>query len=831
MSELRYSFRALAKTPVISLVVILSLGLGIGANTAIFSMMHQALMKSLPVEKPDELVLLTSPPDLKSGRQTSNNSGGMDSIFSYLAFRGLERNPSGVKGVAAYRLLGANIAFQGKTLNGGVSIVSGGYFPLLGVQPQIGRMLSYDDDRGAGQPVAVLSYGYWQDRLGARNDVLNQPLRVNGQVFTVVGVAQKGFLGLTLGDEPDVYVPLVFKPAMTPGWNGTDRWNDYYLYLFARLQPGTTAPAAESALNGVYSGLMETQVKAGQAPKDREKRYLESRLKLLPGALGQSSLRKGMETPLRILFICTGLVLLIAAGNAANLLLARAVQRGKELSIRVAMGASSMRIVKQMLGEAMMLSTAGGLAGLLIGVWILDVLIATMSTGDDQLTYFTTHLDPPVLLFTMAVVVLTGLVFGLYPAWAASRVSVAGTLKEGSNQSSASRGGVRVRKALVTAQVALSVLLLIPTGLFLKSLVNLMQVNLGIRTENLLTFRISPELNGYKPEQCLQLFQRTEESLQALPGVQNVTAAMVPIIGGSRWGNSIDVEGFPKGPNVDNHSMYNVVGAGFFGKIGVPLLKGRELTESDTEGSPKVVVVNEAWARHFSPGREAIGRRMKIGDGKTYDAEIVGVVKDTKYAGVKDEPFRLYYVGYRQLKETGAMSFYVRSGLPVEQLSALVRRTVSGLDPNLPLEDMRTMEAQVSRNIRTDRLVLQLASAFAFLATSLAMLGLYGVMAFGVARRTREIGIRIALGAGSGKIRSLVLTEVLLMLGIGAVVGVPAALGLSRYAQTQLFGVKPFDLMVVLGALAALATAALLAGWLPARRAVRVNPVQALRYE
>ncbi len=831
MTELRYAIRALTKTPVISLVVILSLGLGIGANTAIFSLMHQALMKSLPVEKPEELVLLNSPADLKGGRSSSNNAGGMDSIFSYLTFRGLERNPAGVKGVAAYRLLGANIAFQGKTLNGGVSVVSGGYFPLLGVQPHIGRMLSYEDDRGAGQSVAVLSYGYWQDKLGARSDVLNQPLRVNGQVFTVVGVAPKGFLGMTLGDEPDVYVPLVFKPAMTPGWNGTDRWNDYYLYLLARLQPGSTAQAAESALNGIYNGLKEEQLKSGQVPKSQAERFRESRLKLLPGAMGQSSLRKGMETPLRILLICTGLVLLIAAGNAANLLLARAVQRSKELSIRVAMGASSLRILKQMLGEAMLLSVAGGAAGLLIGVWILDVLISTLSGSDETVYYLTAHLDPPVLLFTMAVVVLTGLIFGLYPAWTAARVSLAGNLKEESNQSSASRGGVRVRKALVTAQVALSVLLLIPTGLFLKSLVNLMHVNLGIRTENLLTFRVSPELNGYKPEQCLRFYQRAEENLRSIPGVQSVTVAMVPLIGGSRWGNDVDVEGFQKGPNVDNNSMYNVVGAGFFGKMGVPLIKGRELTESDTETSPRVAVVNETWVKHFAPSREPIGLRMRIGDAKTYNVEIVGVVKDTKYAGVKDEAFRLYYLPYRQEKDTGEMSFYVRSGLPVEQLSAMVRRTMSGLDPNLPLENLRTMEAQVQRNIRADRLVLQLASAFAFLATSLAMLGLYGVMAFGVARRTREIGIRIALGAGSGSIRGMVLREVLLMLGVGALLGVPAALGLSRYAETQLFGVKPFDLMVVTGALAALAMAALMAGWLPARRAVRVNPVEALRYE
>lgn len=832
MSGIRFALRTLSRTPIVSLVVILSLGLGIGANTAIFSLMHQTLMRSLPVQDPQELVALASPPEFKNGRTSADDTGGMERVFSYLAFRGLERNPAGVQGVAAFRVFGANIAFQGKTLDGSVNVVSGGYFPLLRVQPLLGRMLSWEDDRGAGQPAAVLSYGYWQDKLGGRSDVLNQPIRVNGQIFTAVGVAPKDFTGISLGSEPDLYVPLVYKPAMTPGWNGTDRWNDYYLYVFGRLKPGVSRQQAEAALNSTYAGLVEEQSRAVRSRnEDFKKRFLQSRLTLDEGDKGMSELRKHMKTPLTILLVCTALVLLIAAGNAANLLLARAAQRGKELSIRVAMGASRVQIVRQLLLEALILSCAGGLAGLLTGVWILDLLIAQMSPDSGPSYTITTHLDAPVLLFNLAVSLATGIIFGLYPAWAAARASLAGTLKEDSNQSSSSRAGVRVRKALVTAQVALSLLLLIPTGLFLKSLVNLTRVDLGLRTENLITLRLSPDLNGYKPEQCLQLFQRVEQDLAALPGVSSVTASMIPLIAGNSWGNNINVEGFSKDAQADTHSMFNVVGAGYFGKMGIPLIQGREFTESDTAAAPRKAVVNETWARHFFPGQSPIGRRFNEGVGAAYDIEVVGVVKDSKYASVRQEVPKLYFLPYAQKQDNGSMSFYVRSPLSAEQLAPQLRRAIAAIDPDLPIENLRTMQEQVRQSIRNDRLVFQLASAFAFLATVLAMLGLYGVMAFGVARRTREIGIRMALGAGETMIRRMVLSEVLLMLGIGALIGAPAALGLSRYAESQLFGVKPFDAAVVAGAMGALALAALFAGWLPARRATRVNPIEALRYE
>jgi len=664
MSTVRYAMRALARTPVVSLVVILSLALGIGANTAIFSLLHQALLRSLPVPNPEELVLVTSPADFKSGRSSSNDSGGQESIFSYKMFRQLERNAAGLKGLAGHRLFSANIAFQAKTLNGSVDTVSGEYFPLLEVQPLMGRMLSPADDQGAGQPVAVLSYGYWLNRLGGRSDILNQTMRVNGSVFTVVGVTPKSFVGLTLGDEPDVYVPMVFKPAMTPGWNGTDRYDDYWVYVFGRLPAGSTLSQAQSALNGVYGGLVEEQILTIKGrDADYLKRFRASRLKLEPGSLGQSSVRESMKTPMTVLFVCTGLVLLIAAANAANLLLARAAQRGRELSIRVAMGASNGRIMKQLLSEAMLLAAAGGLAGLVIGSWVLDLLVKMMASDETPGYSITSQLDPVVLTFAAGVTLLTGLLFGLYPAWSAARGSAAATLKEDSTNSSASRGGVRARQALVTGQVAVSLLLLIPMGLFLKSLVNLMKEDLGIRTENVLTFGLSPELNNYTFDRCKMLFERAEEELSAIPGVTGVTVSMVPLIAGNNWGNSIEVEGY-KGNRDDSHSMYNIVGPGFFGRMGVPLVSGREFTTNDTMAGGKVALVNETWSKHFYGSASPLGRKFRSGGDKEPQMEIVGVVRDSKYSSVKQKPPKVYFTPYRQAKEIGSMAFYVRSALP-----------------------------------------------------------------------------------------------------------------------------------------------------------------------
>lgn len=834
MSRIRFAIRALAKTPVVTLVVVLSLGLGIGANTAIFSLLYQMILSALPVPHPEQLVILNSPGEFKSGRTAANAAGGVDSIFSYRVFRELEKHPQGVSAVVGFRALSANLASGNQTLNGSVMLVSGGYFPTLNVQPLMGRTInSTDDVHGAGQPVVVLGYGYWKDRLGGRTDVLNQEIRVNGHPFTVAGVLPSTFTGTVLGDEPDVFVPLSFKKLMTPGWDGTDKYNDHWMYLLARLKPGVTRAQAETALNVVYAGLVEQQAKMIERPDaDYIRRFQKSRLSLKDGSQGQSSLRTGSRVPIFTLMAATAMVLLIAMANAVNLLLARSAQRRKELAIRTALGAGRLDIVWELLTEALLLAIAGGVAGLMLGWWTLSFLIAQVARTDAPSHFLSTQLDWPILLFATSVSLAAGLLVGLYPAWDASRSTPASTLRELAGSTSASQSAARVRKLLVCAQVTISAVLLIPTGLFLKSLVNLLRVDLGLRTENVITFHVSPELNGYKAGQSRALFERVESEMASIPGVRSVTEALVPLIGNSNWGQNLTVDGFSRDPNADNVSLFNLVGGGFFNKMGIPLVAGRDFTDNDGRAGGNVAIVNETWVKHFVPSGNVLGRRFAAGvDEKNLDTEIIGIVKDSKYSNVKQKPQRVYYVAWRQSKDIGELSFYIRTALPTAQVVPQVRRVMMSIDRNLPLEGLRTLEEQVSRNIQSDRLVLQLAAAFAVIATLLAMLGLYGIMAYSVTRRTREIGIRMALGASADRIRVMVMRELLVILASGLMVGIAVALGLVRYVKSQLFGVEAYDLGIIAGAVFALTIAAVLAGYLPARRATRVSPTNALRYE
>jgi predicted permease len=824
MAHIRYALRSLAKSPLLSLAVVLSLGLGIGANTAIFSLLHQVLLAALPAPHPEELALLTSPKDFKSGRTSTGKAGDMEYIFNYPVFRRLEEHAQGVTGVAAFRTLDANLAYRNQTVHGSVMVVSGRYFPVLGVRPAIGRtLLPADDVHGAG--VAVIGYGYWRDKLGGEADVLNRNIRINGQNLTIVGVAPPGFNGITLGEQPDAYVPLALKPLLTPGWNGTDRYNDHWLYLFARRKTGVTLKQAEAALNSVYRGAIEPQATALHYGPKTTARLLDSKLTLKDGSRGNSSLRDDSRTPILILTGATIMVLLIAMANAANLMLARSAQRRRELAIRAAMGASRAELMVQLLTEALLLAGGGAIAGLAVGAATLQFLVAQMGSGDAPVYFLTTTLEWPVLLYGAGLALLTGLLFGIYPAWEAARTAPASTLKNEAGQTSGARGVARVRRALVCTQVMVSAALLIPTGLFLKSLINLMRVDLGMRTQNVVTFAISPQMNGYSFDACRALFERVEAELAAIPGARGVAAAMVAVIGGDNSGNGVTIPGI----TTYTHSYYNEISPGFFGKLGIPLMAGREFTERDNLAGPPVAIVNQEFVTRYYPARNPIGQQFRVGNDPSMT--IVGIVRNSHYAAVKEDPYPVYYIPWRQDPKAGVLSFYVPTALPTEQMIPQVRRVMRSIDANLPAEALRTLDNRIGQSISTERLILQLSAAFAILATALAMLGLYGVMAYNVTRRTREIGIRLALGANPAAIRRMVMREMVWILGIGLVIGVPAALALARLTESQLYGVKSFDATVFTGAVLALAITAAAAAYVPASRAAKVSPTQALRYE
>jgi predicted permease len=836
MADLKLAARTFTKTPFITAVAVLSLALGIGANTAIYSLFDQILLRSLPVRDPGQLVNLAAPGP-KPGSQSCNQAGSCDDVFSYLMFRDLEKAELPLSGVAAHRLFGANLAFEGNTRNAEGLLVSGSYFPVLGVPPALGRVFGVSDDQNVGEhSVVVLSHQYWEDNLGADPGVLNRTLIVNGNPMTVVGVAARGFSGTTLGSAPDVFVPLSMRAAMEPWFEGQfENRRSYWAYVFARLRPGVAIERALQEANTFYRGVVqevEAPLQEGMSEATLT-RFRAKDLEMEPGYRGQSSMHQEARTPLLLLLSITGVVLLIACANIANLLLARGAGRNQEMAIRASLGARRGQLVGQLLTESLILAFMGGLAGLLVAQWTLKLVGSLMPP--DALGDVLLRLRPSMILFTGALAVGTGILFGLFPALHASRTDLVTTLKASSGQPSGARAAARFRSTLVTAQIALSMALLVAAGLFIRSLINVSRVDLGLDTSHTIVFGISPVLNGYEPEESQALFQRAEAELAALPGVTGVSSALVPILGGSSWGNDVAVEGFEGGPDVDQGSRYNEVGPHYFGTLGMPLLGGREFDESDVQGAPKVAVINEAFARKFNlDARSAVGKWMSRNRGAgadELDIQIVGVVQDAKYNDVKQEVPPLFFTPYKQNDGIGFINVYVRTSLEPEQILRAVPTVIKGLDPNLPVENLKTLDQQVRENVYVDRMISTLSSAFATLATLLAAVGLYGVLAYTVAQRTREIGLRMALGAGADRVRGMVLRQVTRMLVVGGILGILAALALGKAAGSLLFGLEGHDPWVVAAVTVVLAVVALGAGYIPALRASRVDPMQALRYE
>jgi predicted permease len=833
MGSLKLAFRTLAKTPFVTAIAILSLALGIGANAAIFSLFDQMLLRPLPVPEPERLVNFAAP-EPKPGSQSCNMAGDCDAVFSYLMFRDLEEGQSGFTGIAAHVQFGANLAYAGQTENGEGMLVSGSYFPVLGLQPEVGHLLGpLDDQTPGGHFVAVLSHDYWANRLGSDRGVVDQTIIVNGQPLTIVGVAPPRFKGTTLGGQPDVFVPITMRGLMSPGWEGFDNRRSYWAYLFARLAPETSLEQARSEINGLYAGIInevEAPLQSGMSDQTME-RFRAKEIVVEEGRRGQSRLHSESRIPLIMLLAITGVVLLIACANIANLLLARGAHRGAEMAIRGSLGASRSQLLKQLLLESCLLAVLGGVASLFVASWTLR-FIASILPPEATAT-ISIELSLAVFLFAGALSVGTGFLFGLYPALHSTRPDLVTILKANSGQPSGARSAARFRTSLVTAQIALSMALLVAAGLFIKSLVNVSRVDLGLAAENIVTFRISPELNGYDFGEARALFGRAEEELAALPGVTGVSLGMVPILTGSSWGTDVAVEGFESGPDIDANARLNRIGGDYFGVLGIPMLAGRGFTHADVGDEPTVGIINEAFALKFGlDPRDAVGKRMST-DSRTgdLDMEIVGIVQNAKYSEVKDEVPPMFFTPYRQEGGVGSMTFYIRTAVNPATVMRGIPTVISRLDPNLPVEDFKTLETQVSESVFMDRMITTLSTAFAVLATLLAAVGLYGVLAYSVAQRTREIGLRMALGAGGPAVRGMVLRQVGLMTLIGGVLGILAALALGRGAQSLLFELEGHDPVVVALAAVLLGGVALGAGYLPALRASKVDPMQALRYE
>ncbi len=843
-ADVKFAFRMMSKNRGFTAVAVLSLALGIGANTAIFTLVDAVMLRMLPVKEPESLYVIATNPERP---RTSWN------YPDYLALRDRSRAFSGVIAYSGPgpQGFGAKSGSGERTEVAFGSFVSANYFEVLGVEPAVGRLFNIDQERVlGGAPYIVLGYDFWRRRFTADPRVVGMDVRINGYPFTIVGVARSGFTGLEVGASPDFYVPAVMRSEVTGNrnWNNRHSW---WLYAMGRLKPGATVAQGNSELTVINKAQEDNDRRSRPAS---EAKYVNTGppVHLLPGATGYSGMRNRLEKPLWVLMIVVGVVLLIACANVANLMLARAASRRQEIAVRLAMGSGRGRLLAQLLTESTLLAVLGGAAGLVVAYFGVQVLVGLMPSSGWQNSFIDTEPDLRMLGFTFGVSVLTGILFGLAPAVGAARTSLMSTIRQESGASD-SRARMRLRKTLVIVQVALSLLLLIGAGLFMRSLRNLHTLDAGFRRDSLLFVFADPTRNGYKGQRTRDFYERLRERVEAIPGVRTSVLASIVPLAGSRWNSWVSVPGYV--PKAGERSLVdmNTVSPRFFETFGIPIVLGRDFRAEDSPATtpdppatpprpgevspheiagPKVAIINESMAKKYFAGRNPIGQRFS--NTETYKPEvsfeIVGVVKDAHYFGLREvtEP-----MAYKAIWRTnaGSQNLCIRTTNDPARMIEAVRREVAAIDPGVPVLRTRTMEQQVDTNVLQEKIVATLSTFFGILALLLASVGLYGVMAQSVTRRTREIGIRMALGAQRGGLLWLVLRDSLAMVVIGALIGVPAALALTKYVATFLYGIGQRDPLAMTLATAVLFGVAMFAAYLPARRASRVDPNVALRYE
>jgi predicted permease len=829
LNDLRFAVRGLLRSPLFAIVAILSLALGIGANTAIFTLIDQILLRRLPVARPDELVML-----YQQGTHNGSNMGPR--MHSYPIYQQYQKSAEPLAEVLCRRLIETSVSIDNQTERLDAEMVSGNFFSMLGVQAAVGRVFNSqeDDQIYQGHPVVVLSHDYWTRRFARDRGVVGKKILVNNYPMTIVGVSAAGFAGIDPARSPQIRVPIQMKPQVAPEWEWVhmDDPRTRWVQVFARLKPGWTVKSAEAPLQTLFMQIRANEMTLPGAKdwsKYAREQFMKGRLRVESASLGYSQLRNSFSTALLVLMCMVGLVLLIACANVANLLIARGFMRQKEIAVRLSLGASRGQLVRQMLVESLVLSFIGGALGVALAVALTQMLLAFVPT-DGQPILIHAMPDARILLFTLLLTFATGIIFGLLPALRASRPDPWTTLKDTLGSIAGSGGSLFLRKGLVAAQVALSFLLLFGAGLFVRSLANLKTADTGVALDNLITFQVSPALNGYDTPRAMAFFDQLLDGVRAMPGVKTAGIAVVPILSGDEWDNSMGVEGHQAQDGEDMQAFMNALSPGYFGVMGIAILEGRDFNRTDVKKDSKVAIVNRQFADHFFPGQSAVGRHISQGTGpkSKLDIEIIGVVANALYEGPREGIRRQVYIPNWG---SGGVTYYVRTTAASSGAFGAIRGEVRKLDASLPVYSMKTLEGQLDETLMSDRLIALLAAGFGALATVLASIGLYGVMAFVVARRRKELGIRLALGAEPGGVVWLVMKEVLLLLGVGLAIGIPSALALGSFVSSQLYGIQSRDPWTAIVTVILITVVSATAGLIPAHRASRINPILALRYE
>ena len=848
LQDVRYAFRQLRKSPGFAVTAIITLALTIGANTAIYSVFDQVLLRNLPVKDPKNLVVF----EYKGAHtgSTNNHGGPSGSYFSYPMYKDIRDRNSVFEGLIASDIAQVGVQWHNQPELVNAELVTGNYFDVLGVRPAAGRLFVQSDDMVPnGNPLAVLSYSYWQRRFGLDPKVVGESILINGHPFTVIGVSAPGFQSMQTGYMPAVYTPMTMKEQVTPGWNDLDNRRSIWLNVIGRLKPGMTAAQAEAGLDPLWHSLRDEELKdiKSKSDKFRENFGTKSHLSLHSGARGFSLLDQ-YRVPMLIVMSMVLLVAVMAAVNVATLLLVRAATRVKEMSVRYAMGARRSRVIQQLLSEGLILGLLGGVSGLILAPQASALLVRKAFTDSNGNVPFTSSPDLRVLAFNFGLALLVSLVFSIAPAIQFWRPNLAPALKQ---QTVTTAGGtIRFRRLSVAVQVGVSLVLLVGAGLFVRTLANLKSADVGFATQHLITFGIDPQLAGYEDNQTSALHKRITESLKALPGVQAVASTADPELANTNTSSNFSIAGVPDKEGDDLNAEWPNVSAGYFTTMQMPLITGRDFTESDVAETGNIAVVNETLAKkHFGSPEKAMGKMLARGSGDNtkFDIQIVGVVRDARHTNVRDDVKQTLFTPYTQMKrwvrdpqtkkevlqpdQPGFLTYYVRTWQPTNSAMNQIRGAVGSVDSKLVLDTFRTMNAQIDDDVNTERMIALLASGFGILAAILAAVGLYGVLAYSTAQRTREIGVRMALGASRGSVVGMVLREVLWLAGTGVIVALPVSVLLSRFMKSQLFGISNNDPLTLAAVVLLVTLVAMMAALFPARRAAGIDPMKALRYE